>query len=311
MAKVIRNGIIISGSTATNVVTLTRAEYKALGEKTKTDNVLYAITDEDGAISGGSLTPISEEEFEAETKDGVYFIDDDYEEPNFADFSKAGFVKLSDDAGTTKEGTSGFALPTSEKNPSVAGSLAQQIDTLNKKNVFWDGIVSNKSFLQMVLEYYRTYGTTTVIEGFYRGGQASTQSSYPNPTDWMSFKFYIITDQVKAIFQDLDQKTYSISGTIVPEWTNNNVYGRQWEELAKKEVKTINLTNLLCYVGQGVIINNFSDKNIEIVNAIPSDNRFIVPYCIKLNGHKTYALYTIANWGGVDTFDCEIQYREI
>lgn len=128
MAKVLRNGLVISGSTATNVVTLTEAEYKALGEKTKTDNVLYAIKDLDEEGGGVNITPITEEEFEAETKDGIYFVEDDYDEPGFADFGKPGFTMLSDDTGITKESTSGLALPASEKNPNIAGSLGEKLE---------------------------------------------------------------------------------------------------------------------------------------------------------------------------------------
>lgn len=83
-----------------------------------------------------SLDTITEAQFDAETNDGVYFIDDDYENPPIADNHKFGFVTLSNSAGVTVESSSGMALPTSEKNATIEGTLANQISKLNENFVY-------------------------------------------------------------------------------------------------------------------------------------------------------------------------------
>lgn len=99
--------------------------------------------DVDGTIHALTPIPITREDFDnmdpLEKRGKMFSIIDDYENPEFATTESFGFVKLSsaDDVATEES----YALPTTEKNPTLPGTLANQIAEQKEKGFLEKNIV--------------------------------------------------------------------------------------------------------------------------------------------------------------------------
>lgn len=166
-----------AGGGAANIEDITKAEYesrKAAG--TLDREKYYAIVDDTeeggGGAEGKGLIPITKADYEALIEEHpdqmlgkTYQILDDYEEPNIASETEFGFVKLSDrDDVLIKNGT---ALPATEKNPDVPGSLANVMSTkLSMLDESADWLKSRNLYSQSQIEYDCAYlSDGTVYKG--------------------------------------------------------------------------------------------------------------------------------------------------